>query len=101
MKRRAQHGSLNQVGLTIQEVAREAGVSTSTVSRALNNTGQVSLGTRKMVLSVVRELGYVPNAHARHLALSKRRKIGMIVSDVSNPFSSRVSRRAPPSSVTK
>ncbi len=72
--------------LTIRDVARHAGVSTATVSHVLNNTGQVSSRTRKMVMSVVRELGYIPNAHARHLASGKSRTFGMIVSDIENPF---------------
>jgi DNA-binding LacI/PurR family transcriptional regulator len=74
------------MGLTIREVARHAGVSTATVSHVLNNTGQVSQGTRQMVMSVVRELGYIPNAHARLLASGKSRTFGMIVSDIENPF---------------
>src|SRR5207248_671603 len=74
------------MGLTIRDVARHAGVSTATVSHVLNNTGQVSQGTREMVMSVVRELGYIPNAHARHLASGRSRTLGMIVSDIENPF---------------
>ncbi len=74
------------MGMTIRDVARHAGVSTATVSHVLNNTGQVSRRTRDMVLSVVRELGYVPNAHARNLASGRSRTLGMIVSDIENPF---------------
>jgi DNA-binding LacI/PurR family transcriptional regulator len=74
------------MALTIRDVAREAKVSTATVSHVLNNTGQVSGKTRRHVLSVVRRLGYFPNAHARNLAWRSSRTLGMIVSDIENPF---------------
>lgn len=74
------------MALTIRDVAREANVSTATVSHALNRTGQVSRATRRQVLSVVRRLGYFPNAHARNLAWRNSRTLGMIVSDIENPF---------------
>lgn len=74
------------MGLTIREVAKHAGVSTATVSHVLNNKSQMSRETRRRVLSVVRKLGYVPNAFARNLASGKSRTLGMIVSDIENPF---------------
>lgn len=74
------------MALTIRDVAREAQVSTATVSHVLNNTGQVSRKTRHYVLSVVRRLGYVPNAHARNLAYRNSHTLGMIVSDIETPF---------------
>lgn len=74
------------MGLTIRDVAREAGVSTATVSHVLNNAGQVSRRTRRLVLSAIRRLGYFPNVHARNLALGQSRTLGMIVSDIENPF---------------
>ncbi|MBZ5668714.1 MAG: LacI family transcriptional regulator [Acidobacteriia bacterium] len=74
------------MALTIRDVAREAKVSTATVSHVLNNTGQVSGKTRRHVLSVVRRLGYFPNAHARNLAWRSSRTLGMIFSDIENPF---------------
>jgi LacI family transcriptional regulator len=74
------------MGLTIRDVAGRAGVSTATVSHVLNNTGQVSPKTRQLVLSVVRKMGYLPNAHARNLASARSRTLGMIVSDIENPF---------------
>jgi LacI family transcriptional regulator len=74
------------MALTIRDVAREAKVSTATVSHVLNKTGQVSRKTRQQVLSVVRRLGYFPNAHARNLASRSSRTLGMIVSDIENPF---------------
>ena len=71
---------------TIRDVAREARISTATVSHVLNKTGQVSRETRRHVLAVVRRLGYFPNAHARNLAWRSSRTLGMIVSDIENPF---------------
>src|SRR5579884_653984 len=72
--------------LTIRDVAKEAGVSTATVSNVLNRTGKVGRGTHRVVLSAVRRLGYVPDLHARHLASRDRRTLGIIVSDIENPF---------------
>jgi LacI family transcriptional regulator len=74
------------MGPTIRDVARDAKVSTATVSHVLNNTGQVSAKTRRHVLAVVRRLRYFPNAHARNLASRNSRTVGMIVSDIENPF---------------
>lgn len=72
--------------MTIRDVAREAKVSTATVSHVLNKTGQVSRETRRHVSTVVRRLGYFPNLHARNLASRTSRTLGMIVSDIENPF---------------
>ncbi len=74
------------MGLTIRDVAKEARVSTATVSHVLNKTGQVSPGTRRLVLAAVKRLGYFPNVHARNLASHNSRTLGMIVSDIENPF---------------
>src|SRR2546425_242864 len=74
------------MGLTIRDVAKAAGVSTATVSNVLNKTGKVGHSTHRSVLSAVRRLGYVPNAHARHLASHTGRTLGIIVSDIENPF---------------
>ncbi len=54
--------------MTLEEVAKRAGVSTATVSRVLNGTGLVKEATRKKVLLVAKELKYHPNLHARTLA---------------------------------
>jgi len=74
------------MGLTIRDVAKEAGVSTATVSNVLNKTGKVGRRTHLLVLSAVKRLGYVPDVHARHLASRVSRTLGIIVSDVENPF---------------
>src|SRR2546421_8939903 len=74
------------MGLTIRDVARAAGVSTATVSNVLNKTGKVGRRTHLLVLSTVRRLGYFPNVHARHLASRDSPTLGIIVSDIENPF---------------
>src|SRR6516165_4706470 len=72
--------------VTIRDVALAAGVSTATVSNVLNHTGKVGAKTQRHVLSTVKRLGYVPDVHARRLASSERTTLGIIVSDIENPF---------------
>lgn len=72
--------------MNLEEVARRAKVSTATVSRVLNNSGQVRNSTRARVLKAAKELNYHPNLQARDLAEGKSRTIGMIVSNMENPF---------------
>jgi DNA-binding LacI/PurR family transcriptional regulator len=72
--------------VTIRDVAKRAGVSTATVSHVLNRTGRVSQRTRGDVTATIRKLHYVPNIHARNLASASSRTLGMIVSDIENPF---------------
>jgi DNA-binding LacI/PurR family transcriptional regulator len=71
---------------TIQDVARAAGVSASTVSRYLNGQLRVSPATEAKVLEAVSELGYVPNAQARNLARRRSGVIGFVVPEISNPY---------------
>lgn len=72
--------------ITIRDVAREAGVSTAAVSQAFNSNGRLSDQTRERVLSVARHLKYHPNRHARNLAAKSTRTLGIVVSDIENPF---------------
>jgi DNA-binding LacI/PurR family transcriptional regulator len=74
------------MGLTIRDVANAAGVSTATVSNVLNKRGKVGRDTKDLVLSTVKRLGYLPNIHARRLASRDTRTLGIIVSDIENPF---------------
>jgi len=60
-----------QKNITVHDVAREAGVSQSTVSAVLNDYAWISASTRRRVLQAVQRLGYVPNSAARHLVLRK------------------------------
>jgi DNA-binding LacI/PurR family transcriptional regulator len=72
-------------GPTIYDVARAAGVATSTVSRAFSNPGRVGARTREHVLAVAAELGYRPNPHARALMSGRHHTVAMVVSDITNP----------------
>ena len=72
--------------MNLDEVARRAKVSTATVSRVLNNASVVKSTTRARVLKAVEALNYHPNLHARSLARGKSRSIGVIVSNIENPF---------------
>jgi LacI family transcriptional regulator len=67
-------------------VAREAGVSQSTVSRALRADPRVREETRQRVEDAARRLGYVPNSLASSLASRSTRTVGIVVSDLTNPF---------------
>ncbi|PYV76949.1 MAG: hypothetical protein DMG96_12505, partial [Acidobacteria bacterium] len=77
---------LRTMTVTIRDVANAAGVSTATVSNVLNNTGKVGAKTQSHVLATVKRLGYVPDVHARRLASNNWRTLGIIVSDIENPF---------------
>ena len=75
----------------IRDVARAAGVSTATVSRALGR-GPVSDALREQVEAAVRATGYRPNLSARRLRSQSAQTIGLIVADIRNPFFTAVSR---------
>ena len=71
---------------TIKDVARGAGVSFQTVSRAINGKSEVDPETRRRVLEVARQIGYRPSRHARALVAPTVDTIGVIVPDMVNPF---------------
>ncbi|HEW91252.1 MAG TPA: LacI family transcriptional regulator [Thermotogaceae bacterium] len=72
--------------VTIKDIARIAGVSVNTVSRALNNKPDINQETKKRILEIADELGYVKNFTASSLKQSKSRIIGVVIADNSNPF---------------
>ena len=72
--------------MKIQEVARRARVSTATVSRTINNPSLVNPKTAKRVWKAIEELRYYPNTQARSLVSGRSRILGLIVSDITNPF---------------
>lgn len=76
----------NSSSVTIQQVAQQAGVSTATVSRVLNDSQLVSDDLKQRVRKVIEELGYYPNRSARNLRAKHVRKIGVLFADISNPF---------------
>jgi DNA-binding LacI/PurR family transcriptional regulator len=72
--------------MRLEDVAKRAKVSIATVSRVVNSVGPVKNSTRARVLKAIQELKYHPNIHARSLAGGKSRTLGMIVSNLENPF---------------
>lgn len=71
---------------TLRDVAKAAGVSQSTTSRAISGRGYVAAGVRRRVLDAADELGYVAHAMARSLRTQSTRTVGVLVSDLQNPF---------------
>jgi len=71
---------------TIKEIADRARVSIGTVSNVINGTAVVSIRRRERVLAAIRELDYHPNHVARSLKLRTTRMLGMVISDITNPF---------------
>ncbi|NGN68999.1 LacI family transcriptional regulator [Streptomyces sp. A7024] len=72
--------------VTIRDVAAQAGVSVATVSRVLAGNYPTSTGARNKVMRAVKDLDYVPNAHARGLAGSGRKTVAVLLSAVDSPF---------------
>jgi LacI family transcriptional regulator len=72
--------------VTLADIARAAGTSPSTASRALSGRGYVSPSVRKRLVATADRLGYVPNASARTLKQRTSRVVGVVVSDLGNPF---------------
>ena len=74
------------MGVTIKDVAKEAGVSLMTVSRVINNKEHIAAATREKVQAALEKLNYMPNISARNLVLQKTDFLGIVVPDISNPF---------------
>lgn len=72
--------------MRIKDIAREANVSTATVSHVINKTKYVADDTRERVEKAIKKFDYHPNTHAQSLALGRSKMIGLLVSDISNPF---------------
>jgi DNA-binding LacI/PurR family transcriptional regulator len=72
--------------IRIQDVAQRAGVSSATVSRVLANKPHVSLRVRKLVMAAIEELDYQPSRVAHSLRVQTSKIIGLIISDIQNPF---------------
>ena len=79
---------------TIKDVARESGVNISTVSRALNNSYGVHPRTVQRVMAAAKRLNYRPNRVARGLVTGRSHSLGLIVSDIRNPFFAEIARGA-------
>lgn len=78
--------------VTIDDVARLAGVSKSTVSFVLNNRPSISASTRDRVREVIRKLNYQPNQIARSLSSRQTRSIGLVVKQIDNPYFTKIMR---------
>ncbi len=74
--------------VTLKDVAKVAGVSYATVSRALSGSPEVGESTRKRVVRICEEMGYTPNAVARSMVMKRTNIIGLIVTSIDNPFMS-------------
>ena len=79
--------TIKRSSVTIQDVAREAGVSISTVSRVLNEKVDVANDTRQHVLDVIDELGYTSSLAARSMRSQKKNLLGLVVPDIGSPYS--------------
>lgn len=78
--------NINKRTATIQEVARRAKVSVGTVSNVLNDSNAVSSQLLRRVQQAMRDLNYHPNNHARSLKSRRSSVIGIVISDITNPF---------------
>jgi len=72
--------------MNIKEVAKRAKVSTATVSRTINDSEKVRPATAERVRKAIEELNFYPNTHARTLVSGRSRMLGLIISDITNPF---------------
>ena len=72
--------------ITIKDVAKEAGVSVATVSRALNGLGGIGKETRDHVLEICERMAYVPSTLASGLTMRHTRTLGIVVPDITSPF---------------
>ncbi|MDH6514018.1 DNA-binding LacI/PurR family transcriptional regulator [Streptomyces sp. SAI-135] len=80
--------------MTIDDVARAVGVSRQTVSRALNDKGEIDASTKQRVLDAAQELGYRPSRFARGLVRQDSITIGLVIPDLLNPFFTEVAAAA-------
>lgn len=76
--------------MNIYDIAEKAGVSPSTVSRVLNDRGNVKESTKKKVLRIIEEENYIPSALARNLSVGECRNIAFLAPDIENPFFSKI-----------
>ncbi|NOX60946.1 MAG: LacI family transcriptional regulator [Chloroflexi bacterium] len=76
--------------VSIKDIAEAAGVSHSTVSRALHGTGRMSDETRRRIVALAKEMGYTPDAQARSLVRGRTYTVGVVVTTIADPFVSDV-----------
>ena len=80
------------MAVTLRDVAQDAGVSIKTVSRVVNNQGEISEATRQRVTASIEKLGYRPSKLARALVTQRTDTIGLVLGDITNPFFPEVAR---------
>lgn len=80
--------------VTIYDISKLANVSTMTVSRVINKSGKVSEATRMKVEKAIEELNYIPNSSARYLTAKKSKILSLMITDITNPFFTKVARGA-------
>ena len=78
------------MAVTINDIARLAGVSKATISAVLNDKPGISEQTRERVQEIVKKLNYRPNQLARSLSIRKTKSIGLVIKEIDNPFFSKV-----------
>jgi DNA-binding LacI/PurR family transcriptional regulator len=76
--------------VSIYDIAKKAGVSPSTVSRALEDHPRIGAETKKRIQELAKEMGYIPSTAAKSLATRKTWTIGMVLASISDPFMGRV-----------
>jgi len=81
---------MKNINVTIKDIAKAAGVSHPTVSRALNNHPAIAEATRERIIALAEQMGYVPNAAARGLKTNRTRALGVILRQIDDPFWSEV-----------
>lgn len=77
------------MALTIYDISQKAGVSTATVSRVLNGSGNVSPSTQEKVMAVIKKYDYIPNAFARGMGLRSLQTVGILCADSSDLFAAK------------
>ncbi len=76
--------------MKIKDIAKLAGVSTTTVSRVLNESKNVKESTRKKIKEIIEEQGYYPNMIAKNLSSNKNDTVGVIMPDIENVYFSKI-----------
>lgn len=80
------------MAVTIKDIAKVAGVSYATVSRALNDHPEINEETKKKIKEIAKQMGYTPNAVARGLVKKNTNMIALLIPDITNPFYPEVAR---------
>lgn len=78
------------INVTLKDIAKRLNLSITTISKVINNHEDISPETQKLVWDTIREMNYVPNFMAANLRRGRGRLVGLVLSDLSNPFFSSV-----------